>query len=101
MGIFGWSPGQQWDCSGAEEGKQARHREFEEEEEDSCSAELTVVATGAGARGWLVTVEMGVRGRQGRDGEAAAVVRAWLFGFLFRVGLEPWKRGPVRVAFGR
>jgi hypothetical protein len=50
VGIFGWSPGQQWDCSGAEEGKQVRHREFEEEE-DSCSAELTVVATGAGARG--------------------------------------------------
>jgi hypothetical protein len=40
-------------------------------------------------------------GGKARDGEAAAVVRAWLFGFLFRVGLEPWKRGPVRVAFGR
>lgn len=81
MGIFGWSPGQQWDCSGAEEGKQARHREFEEEEEDSCSAELTVVATGAGARGWLVTVEMGVRGRQGkgrRSGCGGESVAFWL-----------------------
>lgn len=67
MGIFGWSPGQQWDCSGAEEGKQARHREFEEEE-DSCSAELTVVGGGDGSRCPGVTGDggdMGVRGRQG------------------------------------